>query len=189
MVPSVKKLRPTRPRFMPTARSMPSSDFRSSASITKMFTSSRTPAMIEKLPMNRNRAPTLSPTCLAASSTLCLVLSTATPWEVSGPSAALSFRSTASLRRLPPSTSPVLATKGNARGSGPAPGAAPRPPGRLDQHARADEQVAGRAADAGPGQAAGRDDPGDPHVPGLPVEVDGERLARAGAGGGGQRLG
>jgi hypothetical protein len=73
--------------------------------------------MIEKLPMNRNSDPRLSPTCLAASSTLCLALSTATPWAVSGPSAALSLPSTASLRRLPPSTSPVLDTKVNARGS------------------------------------------------------------------------
>src|SRR4029450_344535 len=65
-------------------------------------------------------------------------------------------------------------------------GPGPGRPGRLDPRARAEEKVAGPAA--GAGEAAGRDDPGDPHVPGLPVEEDGERLARAGAEGVGQVL-
>jgi hypothetical protein len=92
------KLRTSRPRFIPTARSMPSSDFRSSASMTKMFTSSRTPAMIEKLPMNRNREPRPLPACSAPLSTSCFGFSTEVPWPASGPNAVFSLAATASLR-------------------------------------------------------------------------------------------
>ncbi len=105
------KLRTRRLRFIPIARSIPSSDFRSSASITKMFTSNRTPAMIEKLPMNRKNDPRLSPDALAASSNRCLAFSTEVPCAASGPSAALILLSTALLRAFPPSTPPVLETK------------------------------------------------------------------------------
>ena len=73
------KLRTRRLRFMPMARSIPSSGFRSSASITKMFTSSRIPAMIEKLPMNRNIEPSALPASSAASSSVFLGASTAVP--------------------------------------------------------------------------------------------------------------
>ena len=41
----------------PTARNMPSWLLRSSASITNTFTSNRIPAMMLKLPMNRNSEP------------------------------------------------------------------------------------------------------------------------------------
>ena len=64
-VPSMMKERTSRLRFMPIARSMPSSGFRSSASITKMFTSKRRPAMMAKLPMNRNSEPSPSPSAFA----------------------------------------------------------------------------------------------------------------------------
>src|SRR6266704_3263676 len=121
------KLRTSRPRFMPTARSMPSSGFRSSASITKMFTSSSTPAMIEKLPMNRNSEPRPLPACTAALSTPCLGFSTDVPWLASGPSAVFSLAATASLRLSPDSTPPVLDTNENVCGSA---AAAPGPPDR-----------------------------------------------------------
>ncbi len=63
-VPSMMKLRTRRLRVIPIARSIPSSAFRSSASIAKMTTSSMIPAMIAKLPMNRNSEPSASPDTL-----------------------------------------------------------------------------------------------------------------------------
>ena len=56
---------------MPTARRMPSWPFRSSASITKMFTTSRTPAMMLKLAMKRNSDPSDAAIWSAACSTSC----------------------------------------------------------------------------------------------------------------------
>jgi hypothetical protein len=109
--PSITNPRTSRPRRMPTARSIPSSALRSSASITKTFTSSRTPAMTAKLPTNRNSEPRPSPACLASSSTSCLGLSTEVPWRARGPSAAVSLPATRSLLALPPSTPPVLETR------------------------------------------------------------------------------
>ena len=100
---------------------MPSSPLRSSASITNTFTSSMTPAMMAKLPMNRNRAPNSPPMASASSSSSCLGVATAVPWPPRGPRAAWSLALTWSLAAAPPSTPPVLETR--VRVSGPA-----RPP-------------------------------------------------------------
>src|SRR5829696_3025732 len=195
------KLRTSRPRFMPTARSMPSSDFRSSASITKMFTSSSTPAMTEKLPMNKNSEPRPLPACSAALSTLCLGFSTEVPWPVSGPRAAFSLAATASLRGSPASTPPVLETKVKVRGwaggaaalSALSAGAGPPRAGaaalacRLDQGVRSEEGVAGRRLPGpGPGQTHGGHHPGHPDLGGPPIEVDGEGVPGPGPEVGGQ---
>ena len=48
---------------------MPSCDFLSSPSMTKMFMRSSAPAMMLKLPIIRNNAPRLSPVFFAAAST------------------------------------------------------------------------------------------------------------------------
>ncbi len=109
---------------MPTARSIPSSGLRSSASITKMFTSSKIPAMMAKLPIVRNVEPRESPVVLALARTVCLVLSTEVPVLARGPSALSIFPATRSLEPFPLSTPPVLETKVNVRGCGPEPPAA-----------------------------------------------------------------
>ena len=103
---------------MPTARSMPSSGLRSSASITNTFTSSMTPAMMAKLPMNRNSEPNSPPMDSACSRTSCLGVSTAVPAAVRGPRAACSLSLTWSVVAAPPSTPPALETR--VRVSGPA---------------------------------------------------------------------
>src|SRR5829696_2964789 len=121
-VPSRTNPRTSRPRRRPTARSMPSSPLRSSASITNTFTSSMTPAMMAKLPMNRNRAPNSLPMAPAWSSSSRLGVATAVAaLLVWGPMAAWSLPLTSSVAAAPPSTPPALET--SVRVSGPA-----RPP-------------------------------------------------------------
>jgi hypothetical protein len=119
---------------MPTARSMPSSPLRSSASITNTFTSSSTPAMMAKLPMNRNSEPIEPPTFLACSRTSCLGVWTAVPLPARGPRAASSLATTRSVAAAPPSTPPVLETRVRTSGparppAGPSAPVPPRPPG------------------------------------------------------------
>jgi hypothetical protein len=122
-VPSRTKPRISRPRRSPTARSMPSSALRSSASITNTFTSSMTPAMMAKLPMNRNRAPNSAPTPFAWSSSSRLGVATAVPLAVRGPRAAWSLRPTWSVAAAPSSTPPALETRVRVSGRAAADGA------------------------------------------------------------------
>ena len=57
---------------MPTARAIPSSVFRSAASMTKRFTSSSSPASTPKLPIAVNIDENALPTASAVSSVVCL---------------------------------------------------------------------------------------------------------------------
>ncbi|MEU0717534.1 hypothetical protein ABZ498_10135 [Streptomyces lavendulocolor] len=109
----------SRERFMPTARTMPIWGFRSSPSMTKMFTSSRAPAMMLKLPIMRKRAPRESPAALASRRTVCFGVSIADR-PASGPSASRMSAVTVPVSASPPSTPPRLETKVTVRGSAPA---------------------------------------------------------------------
>ena len=100
---------PTKPaRLRPTARIMPSSVFRSWASITKMLTRRRIPASTLKNPMLLNNSVNWSPLVLAASSRSCL----AGPTVAGAPANARSrVALTSSVRAAPSITFPGLETR------------------------------------------------------------------------------
>jgi hypothetical protein len=105
---------------MPTARRIPSWPFRSSASITKMFTTSRTPAMIAKLAMKRNSDPSEAATRSAACSTSCFGVATDAPARSRPPSAVRTEAVTGAVSSSPCSTPPRLETRTVVVGAAPA---------------------------------------------------------------------
>ncbi len=101
-------------RRNPTARSIPSSDFRSSASITKMLTSNRMPASTANDPIARNSWRNESPKVSALSSTSCLTGRRSTPSTPARPASSCSI--TASLRSALSITPPVAEIKTRSDG-------------------------------------------------------------------------
>ena len=107
--PSVANAPTSSDRRIPTARTVPSSVFRSAASMTKRLTSSSSPASTPKLPIAVNIEVNDSPIASAASSIRCLTgkISGSRPAPAT---AARTWATAASVRAAPEVTPPVFET-------------------------------------------------------------------------------